>query len=390
MDLWERERALLAAVLASLLLHALFLAVWRGAKFGVAPAAPQPIEVDLAALPPPPPAAPKAAAPRPAPEAAAPQPQLPLPERQIVNPPDAGEQAPPPDYTRLLSDRDVRVTEQSVRRSAEIHPPAAERRKAPEATNDETAPPSERALAQRGKRAGEAAEQSSSRRAAENSQGAAGERLASLPKLDELLPKVGDVPVAGDRAASAGERQETASGSEGSTRRLLSGGSKPLAVHPGTWDFLPGIREGDITLLNTKAERFAPFVRRVAARVFQHLEIRLRQAARSGAGSPGHEFAVVEAVMDRQGRFLRARVVQRESTSTFGADRVLLSVTSPETFFDANPPSGAEADDGNIHFLLLIDLQIVAVPDPRTGRLAIGYEGIAGVGLDALPERVAR
>ncbi|GBD27776.1 hypothetical protein HRbin30_03132 [bacterium HR30] len=220
--------------------------------------------------------------------------------------------------------------------------------------------------------------------AASKKQAMAGEQVASLPKIDQLLPSLGDVPVA---AAPPTPAQGGAAGNGPARRFLLDTGGPTFALQPGTADFLPGIREGNITLLNTKAERFAPFVRRVATRVFQHLDIRLRQTARAGNASAGREYAVVEAIMDRQGRLVRARVVERQSTSTFGADRVLLSVTTPETFFDANPPAGAEGSDGNIHFLLLIDLDIVAVPDPRTGRMAVGYRGIAGVGLDALADR---
>jgi hypothetical protein len=156
-------------------------------------------------------------------------------------------------------------------------------------------------------------------------------------------------------------------------------------MRPGISDFLPGIKEGSITLLNTKAERFAPFVRRVAGRVFQHLDIRLRQTVRGGVVSGGHEYAVVEAVMSKAGRLVSAKVVERQSNSSLAADRILLSVTEPDTFFDANPPAGAEGNDGNIHFLLMIDLQVQAVQDPRSGRTVAGYQGVAGVGLDAAP-----
>ena len=39
----------------------------------------------------------------------------------------------------------------------------------------------------------------------------------------------------------------------------------------GSTDYLPNLPDGDITLLNTKADHFAVFVRRVAARVFAAL-----------------------------------------------------------------------------------------------------------------------
>ena len=160
-----------------------------------------------------------------------------------------------------------------------------------------------------------------------------------------------------------------------------------FAVRPGINDFLPGVREGDITLLNTKAERFAPFVRRVAGRIFQHLDIRLRQSINQSGLRNGEEYAVVEAIMSKQGRLVSAKVVERQSTSMLNADRILLSVTEPETFFDANPPPGAEANDGNIHFILLVQLAVQTVQDPRSGRVGAGYHGIAGVGLDSAPKQ---
>ncbi len=370
------ERRLLWGLLASLVLHLFALNFLRGSWLALAPP-PEllPIEVDLAPLPPPPQPAgsvPKEASSpasnerEPAPEE---KPVLTLPERQIVAAPDAGEEAPPKN-TRLLSDRDNRVKEEMVRRT-EHYQDKAERATQSEQKQHEARKSTELAADLRGA-------------AASKKQAMAGEQVASLPKIDQLLPSLGDVPVA---AAPPTPAQGGAAGSGPARRFLLETGGPTFALQPGTADFLPGIREGNITLLNTKAERFAPFVRRVATRVFQHLDIRLRQTARAGNASAGREYAVVEAIMDRQGRLVRARVVERQSTSTFGADRVLLSVTTPETFFDANPPAGAEGSDGNIHFLLLIDLDIVAVPDPRTGRMAVGYRGIAGVGLDALADR---
>lgn len=379
MDEWLAERRLFWALLASLLVHIAALSLLRSPWLAFA--TPQnllPIEVDLAPVPEPaPPAAARAQDPQPQPpkesrEAQETSPDLTLPERQIVSPPDAGEEAPPKN-TRLLSDRDNRVREETIRRAERYE------------NKTERSLPAE--TMERSQQADNVHATGAARRA-DNDKGrsGAGQQVASLPKLEQLLPSLGDVPLGG--AAPPPTPADADGSATARPRRFLLDASGPtFALQPGTADFLPGIREGNITLLNTKAERFAPFVRRVAARVFQHLDIRLRQTARAGTASAGREYAVVEAIMDRRGQLVRARVVERQSTSTFGADRVLLSVTTPETFFDANPPAGAEASDGYIHFLLLIDLDVVAVPDPRTGRTAVGYRGIAGVGLDALADR---
>ncbi len=373
------ERGLLWGLLGSLILHAVFLNLLRSSRLAFAPPAERsPIEVELA----PPLVRPQAAVALPresltaakesSEKLAEVEPNLTLPERQIVAPPDAGEEVSPR-KTRLLSDRDNQVREEMVLR-ADRYMDAAR-----------SAPPSEQKEGTERRGGKIAVGQSRVGESSSKKPQAVDPQVAHLPKIDQLLPTLGDVAVApGPPPTPSGG--EAAGG--GSARRLLmDSGGPTFSLRPGTADFLPGIREGNVTLLNTKAERFAPFVRRVATRVFQHLDIRLRQAARAGNASAGREYAVVEAVMDREGRLVQARVVERQSTSTFGADRILLSTTTPETFFDANPPAGAEGSDGYIHFLLLIDLDIVTVPDPRTGRVAVGYRGIAGVGLDALADR---
>jgi len=200
------------------------------------------------------------------------------------------------------------------------------------------------------------------------------EQLAALPPIERLLPKTGEI---------APQQPERPTPEAHSGRDFLAAAnSGTFSYRSGTRDFLPGVREGDITLLNTKAERFAPFVRRVAKRVFDSIEIELNHALRAGRFvQPGHEVAEVEAVMDREGRFLEARLIQRRGSSSLAVDRILLRAARPDTFFDANPPTGVESEDGNIHFLLMVDLQVDAGMDPRTGLASAGYSGLAGVGL---------
>jgi hypothetical protein len=379
------ESRLTRWLIVSVLLHGLALSLLpllRSARVELP--VPKFVDVDLTALPPAPPVRPRPApAPvAPAPRAAAeqpPPPALPLPDRQIVTPPDAGEEKAPSE-TRLLSDRDNTVPEQMVKRADRPVPPDVPKRvDAP--GQKETSEPPAKASKQAAARPERVAALPARR------QGSSETQVAALPRLDQLLPPGGDLAAVARQAAESPE-PAAAKPQSGERRRLLleQGRTEAFSMRPGVNDYLPGIRAGDITLLNTKAERFAPFVRRVAARVFQHLDIRLRQTALAGGASSGREYAVVEAIMSREGRLIEARVLERNSTSTLGADRVLLSVTQPDTFFDANPPPGAEANDGNIHFVLLIDLQVQAVQDPRSGRVHTGYHGVAGVGLDTTPE----
>jgi hypothetical protein len=200
--------------------------------------------------------------------------------------------------------------------------------------------------------------------------------------LSKLFPHPGEFAGSAPTPAEAESKPR-----EVAPRNLLPGHRQAFSVSPGVSDFLPTIREGDITLLNTKAEKFAPFVRRVAARVFQHLEINLKRAARGvGNTGGGREFAVVEAVMNRRGEFLNARLLERETHTQLAVYKLLQTAARPDVVFDANPPSGAEAADGNIHFVLLVDLMIQVGPDPRGGGGNVGYYGMASVGLDVKPE----
>ncbi|MFN8642551.1 MAG: hypothetical protein U0802_13190 [Candidatus Binatia bacterium] len=84
----------------------------------------------------------------------------------------------------------------------------------------------------------------------------------------------------------------------------------------GTLDYLPDVREGDITLLNTKAEMFAPFVRRVAVRVFQNFWISLKKDLT--APLLADEQVEAEAVMDPRGEMINFTITRRSPRMTLG------------------------------------------------------------------------
>lgn len=358
------------ALIVSVLLHGMLLSLLplvRHASLAI-PQLPPTIDVDLASLPKVlPKAAPAPAAPAPAAPAA---PEIPIPKQQIVTPPDAGEEKEPAN-TRFLSDRNNTVKEETVHRG---EPLAGN----PEAKQQ----PAETKQKVEGKRPRQEAKPEVARRPAAESSGA-GSQIAALPKLDQLLPSSEEMIREGVARPDESESAKPAPEQQASVERKdLLRHADPWGtggLHGGSMDFLPTVREGDITLLNTKADLFAPFVRRVAARVFEHLQIALRQAAQRASGGSGREYAQVEAVMSKAGQLVSAQLVERGSNGTLGADRKLLSVTKPDIFFDSNPPPGAEANDGNIHFVLLIDLMVQA--DPHSARAGVYYAGVAGVGL---------
>ncbi len=354
------------ALILSVLLHGLLLTVLplvRHARIDIP--TPSLVDVDLVPLPkarpaPPPGAAPPAAAP--VPQAPAPQPPvIPVPKQQIVSPSEQGEEKEPAN-TRLLSDRNNTVKQETVHRG---EPP-------PGNPDTQSQAPQHQAPNARSERQ-ELARKGPSQPAEHHTQ------VAALPKLDQLLPQPGDLIREGlvkpepEAAAPAPQQQA-------STQRqdLLRHGDpwSRGSVRGGSLDFLPDVREGDVTLLNTKAEQFAPFVRRVAMRVFQDFSIAMRRSVTNSFRGAAQESAVVEAIMDKHGQLLRIEVKDRSARTELGTDRILQSACR-EGFFDRNPPPGAEANDGNIH--VLFETQVAISVDPGRGRPAGGWLMAAGL-----------
>lgn len=365
------------ALILSVLLHGLLLTLLpfiRRAHIEI-PSPPPLLDVDVIPLPKAaPPHVAKLPAPPAAPQAAPAQPPPVLvPERQLVSPPDAGEEKPPAN-ARLLSDRDNTVKEEMVHRAepaagdpdAKPAPPPQEAKVAkPEAA---PAPPKPQVAPKP-----QAAPRPPLARESTHTQ------VASLPKLDQLLPPAGDLISEGlvkpqeARPAPAPQQQASVQRND-----LLRHGDpwRNGGARGGSLDFLPSVREGDITMLNTKAEQFAPFVRRVAVRVFENFRILLRRSIDSRSAESVEEYATIEAIMDKQGRLLSIQPKDRSTNAALATDRNLQAATR-EGFFDRNPPPGAEANDGNIHFLF--DARVGLLTDP--GRGVVGYRALFQAGL---------
>jgi len=362
---------LTTAFVASALMHLLLAAMVMSGLLMTANTITPPrlVDIDLAQLPEPKKAAPPRAKEPAAAAAPEPPPVIPLP-RSIVSPPDQGEEKAPA-KTRLLSDRDNSVAEQKVRVGEPGRSDVAKRERATDNLPERDG----------GTKVGGAEKEIAA--APEKKQ--AKQQVAALPRLDELFAAPGDLARAGIGQASPPKPTPQAQAKV--HRDLLGGSGTGFSSRPGIADYLPDVREGSVTLLNTKAERFAPFVRRVATRIFQHMSIRLSQSARRGVAGSGRDIVVVEAVMNRQGRMVNARIVEQQLQTSLGVDRELLNATRPETFFDSNPPDGAEGNDGNIHFILVVDLNVQSGTDARSNRPSTGYYGVISVGLDALQRR---
>ena len=353
-------------LLFSLLLHLLLLLLWPQFKRATAPPQEQLTAVEL--LPPeaftPPQVAqvpPQAQEPEPAEEQPKEEQQPPpaVPEQQIVSVPDeVNDQVP--DKTRFLSDRNTTVKEQTVAVGTPLTKP-------PEEKNQPT-PDKADAVAQK-----------EPTQLALNTPGRGRKPPVDNP-LEEALKdtKHKRSPLQGDPEARKAKPQLFArpddvlakgwlstdgdAEDEEEAQRTPPSGNELLAMAPpparenfltmpgprGTLDFLPDVRKGNLTFLNTKASRFAPFVRRVAQRVFQHLLIRQRRNLQVDDVVAARNYVQLQAKLDDKG-ILRGVTLHTRSGS-YAVDESLLDACQ-QGAWDENPPPEAKSEDGFYHFI---------------------------------------
>jgi hypothetical protein len=375
-DSVERPSALILPLALSLLMHgvlvALFLTSWRAPVDES-----NPFEVQVLApeesAPPAQATAPKQAAP----EAAAPAPQeeaIPPPKHQIVAPPDSPEETP--DQARLFSDRDSKTLQETVKKG-EPAPPAKPPEAKPRPEVAKKAAEQKLAMKAKGDTAGQA--KGTADQKTEPLKTSPSTNTAPMVGLSDLFFKPSEV--ARDPALRKGEGGDDAQTDAGSKRDLASLSRPELWADPGqrgTPDYLPDIRQGDFTLLNTKADRFAPFVRRVGLRVFQSFSMEFKQQIYQGNVPQGRDNVEVEAVMSPDGKRLDVYLKQRNGN--LSSDRVLLGSLNDHIFFDQNPPPKAVAEDGRIHFVFALNAQVWYARD-ENGRVSPGAHWVVGVGL---------
>lgn len=356
-------------LLFSLLLHLILLLLWPHFKRAEAPPQEQLTAVEL--LPPealtPPQVAqvpPKVTQPppqeQPQKEQEEQKPPPAVPEQQIVSVPDeVNDQLP--DKTRFLSDRNTAVEEQTVAVGTPLtKPPEEKKQQTPEKADPNKVaqkkptqlalntlepnrtPPIENPL----EKALKAAKQKRSPIKGDPQARKAKPQLFARP--DDLLAK-GWLSTDGDT-----EEEET--------QRAPPSGNELLAMAPpparenfltmpgprGTLDYLPDVRKGNLTFLNTKASRFAPFVRRVAQRVFQHLLIRQRRNLQVDDVVAARSHVQIQAKLDDKG-MLRGITLHTRSGS-YAVDESLLDACQ-QGAWDENPPPEAKSEDGFYHFI---------------------------------------
>jgi hypothetical protein len=147
----------------------------------------------------------------------------------------------------------------------------------------------------------------------------------------------------------------------------------------GSRDYLPDIPDGDVTLLNAKANKYAVFVRRVASQVFANLRgagWRTLQAADIRSISKD---GIFEAILSPKGELISVSLTSSSNSPRFDA---ILNQAIKRGAKDPNPPQGAEAEDGNIHFIFQARSWVQIQANARTGAPVERRWLVLGTGLE--------
>ncbi len=198
----------------------------------------------------------------------------------------------------------------------------------------------------------------------------AGSRGSVAQVPPQPTPLTGREGLAADTGRVSPMRRENAAGTRGGAG---SGSNKELALNsllpsysrmrsiPGIGDnnYLPGLREGDVTLLNTKSFVYAGFVRRVAYRIFDQFVFDIRNSDMTADEINSIDsHAYVEANMDKTGNLISVKLLRSSGSAAW--DRMAMAACRRATW-DANPPRGAEGKDGVIHFVFAPGRDVLVV-----------------------------
>jgi hypothetical protein len=342
MNEYGGRRPFALAIAASVLVHALALLLMPLPRGGALPAPDLPLEVSL--LQPEPPA-------RKAPPAAA---------RQMVAPPDTINDRPP-DNPHFESDRDNTVEHETV--NPGVPNPGPEALPAPR-----PAAPQPPAAAEKPVRA---AKPPAAAPAARDRQAAA-KPVQAEPRHP---PALGDLFASTDelvKAQQAQAKDATPAEDAATGRQRLALAVAPMAPewalpgNRGTLDHLPDIQRGNVTLLNTKANEFSPFVRRVGERVFQHLIIRQRRLELQQIMSAHHPVQM-RAILDSHGQLKSVQIEGQSGSATM--DDTLSDAVNTAAF-DNNPPKAAANASGDFEFVFQAQLRAYEPgPGGQPGRI---------------------
>jgi TonB family protein len=302
---------------------------------------------------------------------------------QIVSPSQAKE-AVPPEETRLLSEKDSATEKEQIRRGDEGGFPGQQ----------STSAQSQASKQSGGSKASEPRQEESPKRVvqkepkppqekrpqekpleppqkpvretmAKNSTG----KLTDLHLDNSTLAKKfgGAEPADPEQAKSSSPEDSKASAEPLSDYRAFSrppGSGAAFLGQGGINDHLPNLPDGDITMLNAKANTYAGFVRRVAVQVFSQLRSRGWERLSAFEIRQMSDFTTVEAVLSPEGRLLAVKILEGSGSANFDS---VLEQSAQAGAKDPNPPPGARAEDGNIHFIFKARSWSSSGANPRGG-----------------------
>lgn len=263
-------------------------------------------------------------------------------QNQIVSDSKAAEQSPPPDTFRL-SQRDQSTEHEQIKRGLDnagpVVGPKSTGMKAPVAKPK----PQER---------------DSPHKELQNVEPKKELSLSDLKLDQKTLIK----DFVGNSSNSKTASEGRASRTQAFSRPLGSGAL--FHGNLGSSDFLPNLPDGDITLLNAKASKFAVFVRRVAIQVFSQMRTQGWDLLSASDISRITGNAQVTAILSPKGELLSVKL--DDSSSSLRFDEVLEKAVKKGAK-DPNPPEAAKASDGNYHFIFQARSWVQMSSHPRGG-----------------------
>jgi outer membrane biosynthesis protein TonB len=333
---FSRSDPLKVGVPLSLLIHAALLAVILSSN---APHPPLPTVIDITLEPPS---------------------LLRSPKKEIVSPSVQKSEKPPEDTNRL-SDLDSVAIREQVQRGNDGGAPGPRSSSQPQRQQEQSKPSQQSPTQPKTPPAPKTPKEAPPQRQQPSPQ--KGEHLLKSLKLDdaELAMKFG-APAARNAPSSPASSRSNLSEYQAFSRPPGSGAA--FLGTAGISDHLPNLPDGDITMLNAKANIYASFVRRVAIQVFTQIRSQGWERLSRQQLQQLDDFATIEAVLSKKGDLMDIRLISGSGSSAF--DSVLkLSVNAGAK--DPNPPPGAEASDGLIHFIFKARSWSQMAANSRTG-----------------------
>lgn len=271
----------------------------------------------------------------------------PTPKRQIVSP--SVPSLKPPENTDKISDVDSRTDVEKIRRGDPGGAPGRPEQQSQASKPQEQSKPSVVRPEPPQKLASKQEQPRNEKPPVKSSepQPKRDLRLSDL-KLDNatLTSKFGNTPQNPSKPQSPSAPSSDPSEYQAFSRPPGSGAA--FVGTGGINDHLPNLPDGDITLLNAKANTYAGFVRRVAVQVFTQLRTQGWERISAQQLHQLGDFTTIEAVLTPDGKFIRATIIGRSGSEAFDS---VVNTSVTQGAKDPNPPEGARAKDGLIHFI---------------------------------------